>query len=113
MSNNSDFKERIAEAIEHSVIKELREAKFLGFDRAWKSQLPSSILKDAWDMVDYEKIKKEMSCIIEKNLAEKVMNMLAQEISTDLKQLLSDKERREEIRAVARENLKRICNDEQ
>jgi hypothetical protein len=106
-----EFKQKLAEAIENSVIKEVQEASFFRFSN-WKSELPSNILKEAWEMVDYENIKSEMAKIIESTLAEKVINMLAQEISTDLKQLLSNKERREEIRSVARTHLSHLCNNE-
>ena len=52
-----------------------------------------------------------MAKVLEKNLAEKVINMLAQEISTDMKKLLANSERREEIRHVARTHLKHLVKE--
>jgi hypothetical protein len=43
-------------------------------------------------------------------LADKIINHIAAEISTDIKKLLSVSERREALRSVARENLDRICS---
>lgn len=44
---------------------------------------------------------------LERDIADKVSNKLAQELSTDIKQILSDKEKREDIRAYARNLLKK------
>lgn len=65
-------------------------------------------MREIWDLVDHSKIKEEMAKRIESELADRVMNHLAAEMATDIKQLLTNQERREALRAVARENLDRI-----
>ena len=111
MSEENYFEKDLVNAIQNKVLEEIKKGSFISFDRQWKSQLPSSLLKDAWESVDYEAIKREMAKTIEKMLAEKIINMLATEVSTDLKSLLSIPERREEIRSVARRHLKHLVGE--
>ena len=58
-------------------------------------------MEEVWEMVDIEKVKEEMARNIEKQLADKITNNIAQEISTDVKKILSVKENREIIREQA------------
>ncbi len=55
------------------------------------------------------KIKAALAVRLEAELADRIVTLMASEIATDVKQILSVKERREAIRAVTRENLDRIC----
>jgi hypothetical protein len=107
----NDLKERISEEIEKAILSQIRDSSFIRFDRTWNSKVSSSMLDDAWEMVDHHKIKTEMAKILEQTIAEKVINLMASEIATDMKLILSNKDRREEIRHVARTHLKHMIKD--
>ena len=63
------------------------------------------MIQDAWGMVDVEKIKAQLAERLQNELADRIVNQMAAEIATDIKQVLSVKERREAIRSLVRDNI--------
>jgi len=106
----TDFETAIKHAAEKSVLKIISEGQWVQPDYGNRVQLPKTFMEDIWKLVDHEKIKKAMVARIEQEMAERIVNHLAAELATDIKQLLSNSERREALRAVARENMERICS---
>lgn len=70
-----------------------------------KYKVPADFFEGVWKLVDKTKVQELMAKNIEQDLADMIVNKLATEISTDLKQLLSNKDRREELRVYARHIL--------
>lgn len=105
----TDFETAVKHAAEKAVLKIISEGGWVAPDYANRFLLPKEFMADVWKLVDSEKIKIEMAARLERELADRIVNHLAAEISTDVKQLLSNSERREALRAVARENMDRIC----
>lgn len=105
----SNFEKAMKTVMEQSVLKMIKSGDMLNIPYGSKVNVPESFMSEIWGMVDHEKIKKNLARNIEEIIADKICNNIAAEISTDLKQLLSVKERREALRAVARENIDRIC----
>lgn len=108
-----DFEKQIKELAEKSILKIISEGGWIQTDYNNRLKLPASFLADVWAMVDVEKVKGQMANRLEKELAERIVNHMAAELATDVKQILSVAERREALRAVCRENLDRICNAKQ
>lgn len=102
------FEEHVKQAAEGAVIKSIASGNWFEFPYGERHKVPANFMAQIWALVDHEKIKAEMAKRIEAELAERVMNHLAAEMATDIKQLLTNSERRETLRAVARENLDRI-----
>lgn len=105
----TDFEQAVKHAAEKAVLKIISEGNWVQPDYGNRFQMPKEFMHDIWSLVDKEKIKVAMVKRLEQELADRIINHMAAEISTDIKQLLSNNERREELRAVARENLDRIC----
>ena len=105
----TDFETAVKHAAEKAVLKIISEGNWVQPDYNNRFILPKEFLHDIWKLVDIEKIKKEMAKRLESEFADRIMNQMATEIATDIKKILCDKEKREELRAVARENIKRIC----
>lgn len=105
----TDFETAVKHAAEKSVLKIISEGGWVQPEYSSRFHLPKEFMADIWKLVDHEKIKAAMVVRIEQELADRIINQLAAEMSTDIKQLLSNGERREALRAVARENLDRIC----
>ena len=106
----TDFELAMKTAAEKSVLKIISEGSWIAPDYSNRFKLPVEFMSDIWQLVDHEKIKQAMATRIEEELADRIVNNLAAEMATDIKQVLSVKERREALRAVARENLDRIIN---
>lgn len=70
--------------------------------------LPKDFLADIWKLVDTDKIKRQMADRLEKELADRIINHMAAEIATDVKQILSNTERRQALVSVARDHMDEI-----
>lgn len=105
----TDFETAVKHAAEKAVLKIISEGGWVQPDYANRFLLPKDFMADIWRLVDHEKIKTAMVARIEQEMADRIVNHLAAELATDVKQLLSNTERREALRAVARENMDRIC----
>jgi Mg/Co/Ni transporter MgtE len=104
----SDFEQAIKHAAEKAVLKIISDGSWIAPDYSNRFKLPPKMLEDIWKMVDIEKVKRKMADRLEEELAEKIINHMASELSTDIKQILSVKERREAIRHIAREHMDSI-----
>ena len=104
----SPIEQAIKQAAEHAVLKIISEGTWIAPDYANRFKIPQSLLNDVWKLVDIEKVKARMAERVQEELADRIMNHLAAEMATDIKQLLSVKERREALRSVAREHLEEI-----
>lgn len=105
----TDFETAVKHAAEKAVLKIISEGQWVQPDYANRFLLPKDFMADIWRLVDCEKIKQAMAERLEQELADRIVNHMAAEIAADVKQLLSNAERREALRAVARENMDRIC----
>lgn len=104
----SDFEQALKHAAEKSVLKIISEGGWIAPDYANRFRIPPELLQDIWKLVDVEAIKRKMAARLEDELADRVIHAMAAEIATDVKQILSVKERREALRAVAREHMDHI-----
>ena len=106
----SDFESRVKEAAENSLLRLLENANNWHLHPADKHiKVPTGLMNEVWQMVDFQKVKAAMADLIQQQLAERLVNHMAAEIATDIKKVLSNPERREAIRAVCRENIDKFC----
>lgn len=106
----TDFETAVKHAAEKAVLRIISDGNWIQPDYANRYAMPKEFMADIWKLVDVEKLKAAMAARLEDELANRIINHLAAEIATDVKQLLSNEERREALRAVARENMDRICS---
>lgn len=105
----SQFEKRLKNLTEEAILKLAKKGEFFKTDYSSRQTLPPDFMSGVWALVDVEKVKKQMAKRLEEELANRIVNQMAAELATDVKQILSVKERREALRAVARENMERIC----
>lgn len=104
----TDFEQAIKSAAEKSVLRIIADGNWIAPDYANRYKIPADFLADVWKLVDSDKLKDELARRLEAELADRIVNHMAAEIATDVKQILSVKERREALRNVARENMEAI-----
>lgn len=109
METMTTFEKQLKQVCEKACLKMFQEGKWLKPDYANRVTIPHSMMEAAWSLVDTDSIKKQLAKRIEQELADRIMNHLAAEMATDVKKLLSNSERREALRAVARDHMKEIC----
>ena len=101
----SDFENAVKAAAEKAVLKIISEGQWIAPDYANRFKIPPDMLARIWSMVDVSAIEKRMAARLEQELADRVINHMAAEIATDVKQILSVQERREALRYYARKHL--------
>jgi hypothetical protein len=104
----SEFEKAVKAAAEKAVLKIISEGSWLAPDYNNRFKLPPDMLADIWRMVDVEKVKERMADRLEGELADRIVNHMAAEIATDVKQILSVQERREMLRSLARQHFDAI-----
>lgn len=109
MTEQLTLEERIKIASERAVIQ------FISQPDAWlmpkyedRVRIPPSFLMECWRLVDTKKVVAQIATLIEAELAQRIVNTIAAEMATDIKQVLSVQERREAIRALARAHMDSI-----
>lgn len=104
----SDFELAIKTAAEKAVLKIISDGSWIAPDYSNRFKMPPEMMVDIWKMVDQDALKKKMAARIEDELADRIVNLMAAEIATDVKQILSVKERREALRNFARQHMDSI-----
>jgi len=104
----SDIETSLRNAAERSIMKIIADGSWINPDYNNRVKLPADFMADVWKLVDREKVKKFLAEKIEEQLADRIVNAIAAELATDIKQILSVTERREAIRALAREHMTAI-----
>lgn len=103
----SDFSQALVTAVEQSALKQIKEHG-VNINYNDRISIPKSFMDEIWKMVDREALKRQIAVRLESELADRIVNKIAEELSTDIKQILSVKERREAIRSLAREHMESI-----
>lgn len=101
----SDFEEQVKNYAEKAILKLISSGNWIEPDYNNRVKVPKDIINQAWSFVDRDAIAKQMSKRIEEELANRIINHMAAEISTDVKKILSDKDRRDRLREIAIKHL--------
>jgi len=96
------FAENIQESFEHSVIAAVRKGDWFTCNYKSRMELTSEHVKHLYDNVDMDRVYAIVSDKIEQKIADSMMNSMASEIATDIKQIMCNNELREDCRASLR-----------
>jgi hypothetical protein len=94
----TNIETRLKTAAENSILKIIEGGGWIQPDYANRIQLPRDLMNEVWAMVDRDALKLRLKERIEAELADRIVNHIAAELATDIKQILSVTERREAIR---------------
>ena len=101
----SDFESQVKEAAEQAVLKFVRDGGWLLPNYESRVKIPASWMNECWQLVDTARLKKLLAQRIEEELSDRMVSIMAAELATDIKQILSHKERREMLRGLARQHM--------
>ena len=101
----SDFDLRVKEAAEYAVLQFIRSGGWLLPNYESRLKIPAEWIADCWRLVDADRLKEQIAARLESELADRMVNHMAAELATDIKQILSVQERREMLRGLAREHM--------
>lgn len=103
------FEEQLQEAVQHSVLKMVRDGAVVLPDYANRAKVPAAKVQELYDSVDWDRVRTLVIEEVERAVADKILNAMATEMATDIKQILSNKELREEVRGFIRAGIRRVA----
>lgn len=101
----SDFEKDLLNSVKCSMVKQIDKTDFIQIPYDCRPKLPSDFMQRAWEMVDQDSVLEKLSERLESELVDRLVNNIAAEMATDIKQVLSVKERREAVRSLVRDNI--------
>lgn len=102
------FEDELRQIAEGAILKIISEGSWIQPDYNNRIKVPADFMNEVWALVDKDAIKKQFAKRIESELADRLVNHIAAEMATDIKQILSVQERREAVRSIARQHLDSI-----
>lgn len=106
-----NFEQKVMNVIQEKVIKDISKQDLVKIEYSDRYSIPSSFLNDIYRALDVEKIKAKLIENLENEMADKIANKLVTEYSNDIKQIMSNKELREDLRHYAREKIRSIVDN--
>lgn len=104
----SDFDKQVKDAAEKAVLHFVGGGGWLLPNYESRLKVPAEWIAEVWRLVDADKVRVQLAARLESELADRMVNHMAAELATDIKQILSVKERREALRALARAHLDKV-----
>lgn len=101
----SDFDQQVKAAAEKAVLQFIGSGGWLLPNYESRLKIPAEWIADCWRLVDANRLKQQIAHRLESELADRMVSHMAAELATDIKQILSVKERREMLRGLAREHM--------
>ncbi len=101
----SDFEKDLLNSVKCSMVKQIDKTDFIQIQYDSRPKLPADFMQRAWEMVDQDSVIEKLSKRLEDELVDRLVNSIAAEMATDIKQVLSVKERREAVRSLVRDNI--------
>lgn len=101
----SDFDQQVKAAAEKAVLQFIGSGGWLLPSYESRLKIPAEWIADCWRLVDADRLKQQIAHRLESELADRMVNHMAAELATDIKQILSVRERREMLRGLAREHM--------
>lgn len=108
MSAMTDFEMAVKTAAEKAVLKFVQDGGWLMPNYESRLKIPAEWVADCWNLIDQDGLKRQVAERLESELADRMVNHMAAELATDIKQILSVQERREMLRGLAREHMDAI-----
>lgn len=104
----SDLEQAIKTAAEKAVLKFVQDGGWLMPNYESRLKIPAEWVAECWSLIDQKALRAKIAERLESELADRMVNHMAAELATDIKQILSVQERREMLRGLAREHMDSI-----
>lgn len=104
------FANDILVAAHHALIAKIRSGDWLTLP-SWQERVnvDGRFLRGIYDSLDRERIKALVKDKVEERIADAIYNAMATEVANDTKQILCNKELREEMRGYIRDHMRGVA----
>ena len=104
----TNFDEAVKAAAEKAVLHFIQSGGWLMPNYESRLKIPAEWVADCWRLIDADALKAKIAERLEQELADRMVNHMAAELATDIKQILSVTERREMRRELARKHMRSV-----
>lgn len=100
------FEEQMQSTVQEAILRKVREASFVEIDYKDRPRIPKAWIDAAWAQVDWPSVQAAMTVRMTEHVADSIYNKMATEIASDVKQIMSNNELREDVRALIRAKIR-------
>lgn len=104
-----NFEQDLVNLIQRKVFEGISKSDLVTINYKDRYEIPANFLNEVYRSLDLEKIKARLVENLENEMADKIANKMITEYSNDIKQIMSNRELREDLRHYAREKIRGIC----
>lgn len=106
-----NFEQILMDMVQKKMLQDISKSSLVEIPYNERFKVPVSFLNDVYKSLDLEKIRSRLIENLENEMADKIANKLITEYSNDIKQIMSNKELREDLRFYARDKIKAIVEN--
>lgn len=103
-----NFEQNLVDLIQKKIISDISKQDLVKVEYNDRYSIPSSFLNEVYRALDLNKIKDKLIENLENEMADKIANKMITEYSNDIKQIMSNRELREDLRYYARDKIRAI-----
>lgn len=103
-----NFEERFNDLIQKKIINDISKQDLIKINYDNRYEVPYEVLKECYEKIDIEKVKEKIISRLEEEMADKIVNKMVTEFSNDIKQIMCNRELREDLRYYMRTKIKEI-----
>lgn len=105
-----NFEQKLIATIQDNICKSIAKQELIKVEYNDRISLPRDFIQSVYQSMDIEKIKAQLVRNLENEMADKIANKLITEYSNDIKQIMSNREIREDLRYYARDKIRAIAD---
>ena len=103
-----NFEEKFNDLIQKKIINDIPKQDLIKINYDNRYEVPYEIIKECYEKIDIEKVKEKIISRLEEEMANKIVNKMVTEFSNDIKQIMCNRELREDLRYYMRTKIKEI-----
>ena len=105
-----NFEQNLTDLIQKKIISDISKQDLIKIEYGDRYSIPSSFLNEVYKSLDLNKIKAKLIENLENEMADKIANKMITEYSNDIKQIMCNRELREDLRYYARDKIRSIAD---
>lgn len=102
------FEEEFLKHMKNELIKFISAGSWINVPYDKKITIDPSLIKKCYDQIDMTEVLRICKEKLEQHVADKIFNAMATEVATDVKQILSNGELREDCRSFLRTKIREV-----